>query len=275
MFGKAAASIIAKLNNAKAAVMIAISASQIQKPYVGQTEEIIRQLFAYARAYKALHGHQLVIFIDEADALLPSRGGTGTRGVAGWEESNVATFLAEMDGMEESGALVILATNRPESIDAALLRDGRCDRRVEVKRPDENGARKILAKAMANIPTATSTEALVNHAIEMLFSPLRHLMKVKTERGTDFLNMAHTVSGAMMVGLAERAKANAFHRDITHGTMTGVTMMDFSKAIETITEEKRNLPDSYALIEFAKSLNAPVIEVEKSKPEIKFTGTLN
>jgi SpoVK/Ycf46/Vps4 family AAA+-type ATPase len=293
MLGKAAASVIAKLHGKKKSVILNVPATKLQSPYVGKTEKKIRQLFAYARAYKALHGHQLVLFIDEADAVLPARNGSGagTRDVAGWEESNVATFLSEMDGMEESGALVILATNRPHAIDGAILRDGRIDRKITVQRPNAHNARVIFERAFrvapvydgvmvgasdsSKMPSLDNRHYLVNLAMEMVFDPLRRLLQVKHEKGVDFLTLGCVVSGAMMVGLVERIKANAFHRDIEAGELTGIMDVDVVKAIERLTEEQREAPDLYALGELAQRIKAPVLEIDQVRqPEIKYTGTL-
>ena len=116
---------------------------------------------------------------------------------------------------------------------------------------------------------------LVNLTIDMVFDPLRHLIRVKHEKGTDWLTLADCVSGAMMVGLVERIKANAFHRDIASGEITGINEQDVIQAVERLTEEKRESPDIYAMIEFAQRLKSPVIEVEQVRtPEIKYGGTL-
>lgn len=291
MIARAAASVVGKLHG-KDVAFLNIKATELQQPYVGQTEQIIRDLFAYARAYKALHGHQLILFIDEADAILPRRSG-GMRRVANWEESNVATFLAEMDGLEESGAVVILATNRPEAIDQALLRDGRIDRKVIVQRPNQMAASIIFERALHSAPIAVNPvqthqdpipievshlvkrEYLTGLAMNELFSPLRHIMRVKTENGVDFLNLADCVSGAMIVGLVERAKANAFHRDIETGIRTGILEQDIMAAIETVMKEQIANPDFYALTELAQRLKAPVLELDRvQQPELKYTGTL-
>lgn len=289
MFGKAAAGVMSKLYGGKA-TMLAINATELQSPYVGQTEKKISQIFAYAKAYKALHGHQLIVFMDEADAILPNRNGGGMgRSVAGWEESNVATFLTEMDGLEDSGALIILATNRPEAIDGALLREGRIDRKIVVKRPDEAAARVILTRAMRNAPTNVvmvnpnyrgldegGMITVVDVGVRELFDTQRHLMTVKSTKGKDYLRLSDVVSGAMIVGLVERAKASAFHRDIAQGTMTGITVDDMYAAVEQVMAEQLERPDFYALTELAKRINAPVLELDRvQKPEIKWGGTLN
>lgn len=276
MLGKAAAAVIAELHGTKSSAILSIAATQLQSPFVGKTEQLIKEIFAYARAYKELYGHQLVVFIDEADAILPSRNGTsGNRGVAGWEESNVATFLACMDGMENSGALVILATNRPEAIDGAVLRDGRIDHKITVHRPTPESARIIFDRAMSVAPVIGDRSRLVDIAMETFFDPLRQLVKIKHEHGYDFITMASVVSGAMMVGLVERIKKNAFERDLAAGTMTGIIDIDIIGAIERLTYEQREQPDLYAFKELAQRLKVPVLEVDRvEKPTIKYTGTL-
>jgi SpoVK/Ycf46/Vps4 family AAA+-type ATPase len=273
MLGKAAASVIAKLHGKQSSSLMSVKATELQQPFVGQTEQIIRDIFAYARAYKALHGHQIVVFIDEADALLPSRDGIGTRRAMSWEESNVSTFLTEMDGLEESGALVILATNRPHAIDSAVLRDGRCDRKITVRRPTEQAAKIIFQKAIESAPVDGDRGYLVEYAMQEFFSPLRHILSIKTNLGTDFMNLGHIVSGAMIVGLVERAKANAFHRDIEASTRTGITERDILAAIDSVQAENKDRPDVYALKDLVDSLgNIDSIEIKASIPEIKYAG---
>jgi len=268
MIGRAAARVIAELSGHKQASMLSVKATELQQPYVGFTEKLIRNLFTYAKAYKALYGHQLTIFIDEADAILPDR-----EGARQFEVSNVSTFLTEMDGLDESSAFVLLATNRPERIDAALLRDGRIDRRITVQRPTVEGAGIIFERAMAAVPVhGLERDDIVARAMDSFFDPTRHLLKVRSDRGVDYLTMRHVVNGAMMLGLAERAKALAMQRDIASGRMTGITMHDIAQAIEAIVAEQREQPDMYALREFAKSLDAQVLEVDRVKPEIKFNA---
>jgi SpoVK/Ycf46/Vps4 family AAA+-type ATPase len=274
MLGKAASAVIAKLHGKTTSALLSVNATELQQPFVGQTEEIIRQIFAYARAYKALYGHQLVVFIDEADAILPSRDGITSRRALPWEESNVSMFLTEMDGLEESAALVILATNRPHAIDSAILRDGRCDRKITVCRPTKEAARIIFAKSLSTAPVIGDRDALVEYAMQEFFSPLRHLLRVKTDKGLDYLTLGHIVSGAMMVGLVERAKANAFHRDIAASSRTGIIDSDIRAAVELLTTENRGRPHIYALQEFIERIGAESLEVEAVRPEIKYTGTL-
>lgn len=283
MFGKAAASVLAQIHGRKDGepVLLSLKGPEIQSPYVGVTEEIIRQVFAYARAYQDLHGHPLVIFIDEADAILPSRDGSGGRRALQWEESNVATFLTEMDGLETSGALVILATNRPESIDAAILRDGRIDRKVKVERPDRAAAETIIAKALAGVPVARMVREtvtvsaggetlssimfrepptpldeadtrrfLARAAADAVFSVEQVVAPLATDQGSAALRLSDIVNGAMLVGIVEQAKGNAFRRDLAQGGRpTGLTRADFELAVHAVVEQNRGLNHVHAVIE--------------------------
>jgi SpoVK/Ycf46/Vps4 family AAA+-type ATPase len=277
MFGKAAASILAKLNKQAGDVtMLSIKGPSIQSPYVGVTEGIIRDIFAYAAAYKALHDVPLVVFIDEADSILPSRDGSNSRRALPWEESNVATFLAEMDGLDESGALVILATNRPESIDAAILRDGRCDRKIKVERPDEEASRQIILRNLVHVPLSPgeTAEECATYAAGYLFDWSHRIARLKTDKGPDFLTLGHIVSGAMVVGLVEVAKGVAFRRDLAAGGVpTGICKDDIRVAIDTVFEQNRGLTHEYALRDYIerhdiKKMSMEFVRVEYPEQQV-------
>lgn len=271
MFGKAAASVLARLHKQDGEVtMLSIKGPSIQSPYVGVTEEIIRNIFAYAAAYKELNGFPLVVFIDEADAILPSRDGSNGRRALPWEESNVATFLAEMDGMDESGALVILATNRPESIDAAILRDGRCDRKIKVERPDEEASKQIILRNFVGVPLSDreTAEECATYAAGYLFDWSHRIARLKTDKGPDFLTLGHIVSGAMVVGLVEIAKGVAFRRDLaTGGKPTGICRDDLRIAIDTVFEQNRGLTHEYALRDYIERHDIKKMSMEFVRTE--------
>jgi SpoVK/Ycf46/Vps4 family AAA+-type ATPase len=253
MFGKAAASVIGRLHG-KDAMLLKINGPEIQTPYVGQTEQIIRDIFKFARLYAKKHGHPLTIFIDEADAILPARSGRS----ANWEASNVATFLAEMDGLETSGAFVILATNRPEAIDAALLRDGRCDRKIKVERPSRAAAVHILTAALKGAPLASDAAALAHAAIEQFFDDAQILNTfsglLNGKEQTMSLCLRHIVNGAMIVGLAQRAKGLAFRREISGGSGDGVSGEDLTQAIADVCRENAGLDHAHAMADFAQEI---------------------
>lgn len=116
-----------------------ISGSEFVEMFVGVGAARVRELFAQARE-KA----PCIIFIDELDAIGKARGGL-TLGGHDEREQTLNQLLVEMDGFDSRAGVVILAaTNRPETLDPALLRPGRFDRQVLVDRPDVNGREAIL-----------------------------------------------------------------------------------------------------------------------------------
>lgn len=269
MFAKAAAAAVGRVYGAKAEVLV-VNGPAIQSSYVGETEKTIRAIFHYAREYRAHHGHPLTVFFDEAEVLFPDRTGR-TRRVNSWEESQVAQFLSEMDGLNSMGAFVILATNRPEAIDEALLRDGRCDRKIKVERPTKQAVEHIVRKTLGTAPLAADLEDLVMAATESFFNPHYvihegHMISadLKREGGVKFKGDAinfcleHIVSGAMVAGLARRAKSRAFARDRETGLRSGIGVQDVIGAVNEIFEENKGLEHSFALQEFVENVLAQV-----------------
>jgi len=125
---------------------ISVKGSEILSKWFGESERKIAEIFKKGR-----QASPCIIFFDEIDAIAPMRGsGVGEPRVV---ERMVNTILSEMDGLEElRGVVVIGATNRPDLIDAALLRPGRFDEVVLVSPPDERARRDILkvhVKSMA------------------------------------------------------------------------------------------------------------------------------
>lgn len=268
MLARAAAATIAGSNERADGKLLLVKGPELQTKWVGETEAIIRNIFAYAKAYRRRFRRPLMIFIDEADALLPARGGTGSRPTYGYEESAVATFLAEMDGLEESGAFVVLATNRPDAIDEALLRDGRCDRKIRVERPREEEVRELLRRGLAASPLAEgeSAERLASCATEQLFDPLRRLLTIRTDRGTDWLCLSSIVSGALVVGIVDKAKTIAFQRDVAAAATvpSGIGPADLEAAIDMVTRENSALGHADAVFEFVQKIGAEeIIAVER------------
>ncbi|MFL6862732.1 MAG: CDC48 family AAA ATPase, partial [Allosphingosinicella sp.] len=127
---------------------IATKSSDLLSKWYGESEQQIARLFARARQVAPT-----VIFIDELDSLVPARG--GGLGEPQVTERVVNTILAEMDGLEELGSVVVIgATNRPNLVDPALLRPGRFDELIYVAVPDEEGRRHILGIHTVKMPLA-------------------------------------------------------------------------------------------------------------------------
>ncbi|OAD73884.1 hypothetical protein PHYBLDRAFT_112300 [Phycomyces blakesleeanus NRRL 1555(-)] len=131
------------------AAFLSINGAQLYSPYVGDSEKIIRTTFQKARA-----SAPSIIFLDETEAIVGKRDmGNGGGGGDSVQERVLSTLLNEMDGVETAeSVLVVGATNRPDMLDAALLRPGRFDRLVYVPPPDFKARWEILKIHTRRIP---------------------------------------------------------------------------------------------------------------------------
>ena len=113
--------------------------------WVGESEKKLREVFR-----KAKQVSPCIVFLDELDALAPARGGGSENNVS---DRLVDQLLTSMDGLENlEGVVIIGATNRPETIDPALLRPGRFDRMVLVNEPDKDARESILKIHTKDMP---------------------------------------------------------------------------------------------------------------------------
>jgi len=132
--------------NESEANFIAIKGPEVLSKWVGESEKNIREIFRKAR-----QAAPTVVFIDEIDAIAPRRG-TDVNRVT---DRLINQLLTEMDGIQEnSGVVIIGATNRPDIIDPALLRPGRFDRLILVPAPDEKARLEIFRVHTRKVPLA-------------------------------------------------------------------------------------------------------------------------
>jgi cell division protease FtsH len=137
-----------------AAPFFSVSASEFVEAIVGVGASRVRDLFKQAK-----EAQPAIIFIDELDAIGRSRSSGVSFGGNDEREQTLNQILTEMDGFESSAAVIVLAaTNRPEVLDAALLRPGRFDRRVTVPAPDKDGRQEILAVHTRSLPLADDVD---------------------------------------------------------------------------------------------------------------------
>ncbi len=184
-----------------------LSGSDFVEMFVGVGAARVRDMFQQAQSKSPC-----IIFIDELDALGKTRG-TSVVGGHDEREQTLNALLVEMDGFDSnSGVIVLAATNRPETLDPALLRPGRFDRHVLVDRPDVRGREAIL-----NV----------------------HVKNVKLADGVDLSKVAAITSGfcgADLANLVNEAALLAARADLP-----AVTMHEFNEGVERVTAglEKR------------------------------------
>ena len=123
---------------------IRLAGSELVHKYIGEGAQLVRDLFSLARELAA-ENSGVVVFIDEIDAVGSMRTNDGTSGSAEVQRT-LMQLLAEMDGFNNRGNIrLIAATNRPDMLDAALLRPGRFDRLIQIPLPDEAARTQIFA----------------------------------------------------------------------------------------------------------------------------------
>lgn len=177
-----------------------ISGSEFVEMFVGRGAAKVRDLFKQAKE-KA----PCIVFIDEIDTIGKKRDGGGFSG-NDEREQTLNQLLTEMDGFDnQKGIVVLAATNRPDSLDAALLRPGRFDRRVPVELPDLAGRKAILEL---------------------------HTKDVKTESGIDLTTIARATPGASGADLANIINEGAL-RAVRLGRKRA-TQEDFEESVEVV-----------------------------------------
>ena len=219
-----------------------ISGSEFVEMFVGMGASNVRDLFKQAKE-KA----PCIVFIDEIDAIGQKRN-SGQFGGNDEREQTLNQLLTEMDGFEgNTGVIILAATNRPDSLDPALTRPGRFDRRVPVELPDLKGREEILKV---------------------------HAKKVKIAPGVDFNTVARMASGASGAELANIVNEAAL-RAVRAGRKS-VTQADLEESIEVVIAgyQKKNsiLTDhekcivayheiGHALVAAKQSNSAPVQKI--------------
>jgi cell division protease FtsH len=184
-----------------------LSGSDFVEMFVGVGAARVRDLFQQAET-KA----PCIVFIDELDALGKTRGSSIVGG-HDEREQTLNALLVEMDGFSpNSGTIVMAATNRPETLDPALLRSGRFDRQVLVDRPDVRGREAILKV---------------------------HVMNVKLDENVDLKKVAAITSGFVGADLSNLVNEAALLA--ARNAKESVTMVEFNEAVERVTTglEKR------------------------------------
>ncbi|HEX4665311.1 MAG TPA: AAA family ATPase [Chthoniobacterales bacterium] len=203
-----------------------IKGPEILNMWVGESERMVREIFATARE-KRREGYMPFLFIDEAESILGTRRASRYSSIL---STLVPMFCTEMDGIDSlNEVVIILASNRADLIDPAILRPGRIDRKIKVNRPNKEGAREIyriyLTDDLPYDPAllegaeskAAAIDALIGRLLETQFSRKEdnRLLEVTLRSGRkEALFRSDVISGAIIASVVERAKGMAIKREI-------------------------------------------------------------
>ena len=191
-----------------------IKGGELLSKYVGETEQKIKRIFDSARKLYKKTGTRPILFIDEAEAILPARGSRVSSDV---DTTIVPSFLSEMDGLEGNNPFVILATNYKERIDEAIQRPGRIDMKIYIGRPNQEDSIEIFKIHLRKTKVLGDITELAKEAAGHLFS---------------IEMIAEEVSGALIENVVKLATENAIMRKIANSKIaSGITMEDIIFAI--------------------------------------------
>ena len=241
-----------------------VKGPELLSKYVGESERQVREVFQKAKE-RADHGHPVIVFFDEMDALFRTRG-TGIS--SDIESTIVPQFLSEIDGVERlNNVIVIGASNRQDLIDPAVLRAGRLDVKVKVGRPDMTAARDIFSKYVTtDLPFAEDdlkqhggdarslVEALIKMTVEAMYatSEENKFIEVTYANGEkEVLYFKDFASGALIEGIVSRAKKYAVKRAIAQEG-AGLRSEDLVRAIREEFKEHEDLPNTTNPDDWAK-----------------------
>jgi proteasome-associated ATPase len=267
-----------------------VKGPEILNMWVGESERIVREIFATARE-KRREGFLPFLFIDEAESVLGTRRASRYSNIL---STLVPMFCSEMDGIDSlHDIVIILASNRADLIDPAILRPGRIDRKIKVNRPNREGARDIyriyltddlpydgaLAKEAGNLGAAI--DKLIERVLEVQFARREEnkFLEITLRSGRkEMLYRSDLLSGAIIASIVERAKAMAIKRTIANsatgidnpGYNEGISESDLQQAFVAEFTENDIFPptdmteDWFKLIDFDPE---NVVKIAPARPE--------
>ena len=204
-----------------------------------------------------------------------------------WKEIGWIAARGHHYGIEDSGVFVILATNRADILDPAIVRPGRIDRKIYVAPPTKENAPSIFNIHMRNVPVAkdVTKEQLVATTVESLYSDKFPLYYIETEKnGRSTFGLGSLVSGALIAGIVERASAIAIDRCLMERAVDGMgydelvkissdvnalravlglTQPDFDNALAAMQKEQYGMNHFDELREFIETGKLDVTSIEQ------------
>ncbi|MCW1248759.1 proteasome ATPase [Acaricomes phytoseiuli] len=233
-----------------------IKGPELLDKYVGETERQIRMIFARARE-KAADGSAVVVFFDEMDSLFRTRG-TGISSDV--ETTIVPQLLSEIDGVERlDNVIVIGASNREDMIDPAILRPGRLDVKIKIRRPDAEAAAEIFAKYLTTAVPIHRAEleahggdiraavaAMIQNTVAAMYatSEANQYLEVTYAHGaSEILYFKDFSSGAVIQNVVDRAKKYAI-KDLLTYQEKGLRTEHLRRAVADEFQEQEDLPNT-------------------------------
>ncbi len=255
-----------------------IKGPEILNMWVGESERMVREIFATARQ-KRKEGYLPFLFIDEAESILGTRRASRFSNIL---STLVPMFCTEMDGIDSlNDVVIILASNRADLIDPAIIRPGRIDRKIKVNRPTKEGAREIYKIYLSeNLPydPAMVTEAggvrpaidkLVDGLIEQQFGHREEnkFIEVSLRSGRkEILYRGDLVSGAIISSIVERAKGLAIKRAIATMQEEGISASDLSLSLNAEYSENDIFPPNDITEDWLKLIDYDAENVVRVAP---------
>ena len=255
-----------------------IKGPEILNMWVGESERMVREIFATARE-KRREGYLPFLFIDEAESILGTRRASRYSNIL---STLVPMFCTEMDGIESlSEVVIILASNRADLIDPAILRPGRIDRKIKVARPTREGAREIyhiyltpelpydpaLVREAGGVPAAI--EQLIDRSMDLQFSHREEnkFLAITLRSGKrDILYRGDLISGAIIASIVERAKSLAIKRAIATGAEEGISEADLRLSLDAEYAENDIFPPSDVTEDWLQLIDYDAENVVKVAP---------
>ena len=268
-----------------------IKGPEILNMWLGESERKVREIFQIAREKKE-DGKLAFVFIDEAESILGTRRALRSHSIS---NTLVPMFCAEMDGIESlHDVVIILATNRPDLIDPAILRPGRIDRKIKVTRPDADAAKDIFRIYFTPelpialevvldagtetagetppevIPPEKAVEDLISQVVDEMFreDEDNRFLEVSLRSGRrDILYRGHLCSGAIIESIVQRAKESALKRAIQNPDKeSGISRADLLDGLSAEFRESEIFPPTEATEDWLKLLDYDPANVVKVTP---------
>jgi proteasome-associated ATPase len=255
-----------------------VKGPEILNMWVGESERMVREIFATARE-KRSEGFMPFLFIDEAESILGTRRASRHSNIL---STLVPMFCSEMDGIDSlNDVVIILASNRADLIDPAILRPGRIDRKIKVNRPDKHGTREIyriyltdslpydgvLAKEADGL--GASIERLIERFVDWQFTRRdeNKFLEVTLRSGRkETLYRSDLISGAIIASIVERAKAIAIKRAIATQQEEGIRETDLQLAFNAEYIENDIFPTTDITEDWLKLIDYDPENVVKISP---------